>query len=191
MLYSKKARLDRRNSIMMAVKKELKANNAYVAPEMLKELAQALNTALFYGIEVIRDAEKAAERLCLTNQSNLHSWAGGEGDKETGRIVCGELTFGEEYSYEYSDNGNSQGENESHKDPEFDLSEPFIVIIDRHDWREWERSAGNYDDEFHTIVIYTSEKIYDEDEYLEEKNADLEALCQLRTSKYNLPKAAI
>lgn len=191
MLYSRKVKLDRRNSVMAAVKKELKAKNAYVAPEMLKELADKLNTALYYGIEVIRDAEEAAKRLCLLNQETQHSWAGGDGTKEDGEVVSGELSFGEEYSYEYFDNGNSQGADTSHTDAEFDINKPFVVFIDRHDWRDWERDACNHDDRFHIIVIYSPEKIYDEAEYVAEKNARLETLCQLRASNYNLPKAAI
>lgn len=45
MMYSKKSKLDRRNTIMAAVKKELKAHNAFVAPELLHQLAESLDTA--------------------------------------------------------------------------------------------------------------------------------------------------
>lgn len=189
MLYSKKAKLSRRNSIMAAVKKELKANNAYVAPEALKMLAETLDTSRYYHVKVIRNAEEATERLTLTNHETAHSWAGGDGDQEEGEVVFGQVEFGEDYSYEFFDNGNSCGPEEYVTDPEFNLNEPYIVIIKRHDWRSWENDGCNYDDYSTTIVVYSPEKIYDEVEYAAEKDAELAELCQLREKQYNLPNA--
>ncbi len=189
MLYSKKNRLDRRNSIMVAVKKELKAHNAFVSPETLKMLAEALDTSIYYCIEVIRSAEEAAKRLRLVNHEFQHSWAGGYGEKEEASLVSGNVGFGEDYSYEYSDNGNSNGPTEYIKQPEFDVNKSFVVMIYNRDWRDIDGDGCNYDSDSNTIVIYTPETIIDEEAYRISKDAELNEICQLRKSKYNLPKA--
>lgn len=165
---------------MAAVCKELKAHNAYIAPELLKQLAGSIDTSVYYQIEVIRDVEQAAKRLRLEDCLNAHSWAGDEGTKEEAQVVFGQVTFGENYSYEYSNNGNSDGVNEYETDAEFDINKPFCVFIETHDWRNWERDGCNYDREFTTIVIYTPESITDEAQYEIEKNAELKKACNLR-----------
>lgn len=180
MLYSRKSKMDRRNSIMVAVRKELKAHNAFVAPELLHQLAESLDTARYYNIEVIREVKKAAERLCLEDYQSVHSWAGSEGTVEEGTKVFGRVDFGQDYSYEFSDNGNSSGPNASRMESEFDVNQAFCVLIECHDWRGWENDGCNYDRESTTIVIYSPESIIDEDEYAAEKAAELEQLCQLR-----------
>lgn len=174
---------------MIAVKKELKAHNAFVSPETLKRLAEALDTSVFYRIEVIRDAEAAAQRLRLKNHEFRHSWAGDYGEKEEATVVSGNVGFGEDYSYEYSDNGNSSGPTECVKQPEFDINKAFVVMVYNHGWRDMDGDACNYNDDSNTIVIYTPEVIIDEVEYTESKNAELDGLCRLREPKYNLPKA--
>lgn len=180
-MYSKKARLDRRNAIMAAVKKELKAHNAYIAPELLKALTEALDTSVYYGIEVIRDVEAAAEALRLTDHERAHSWAGGDSLKEEcTKIVFGEIAMGEDYSYEYFDNGNSSGADEWKSDGEFDVNKPFAFLMHTEDWNSWERDCRNHDDSYDTIVIYTPENILDEVAYAAQKDAELAELCQLR-----------
>lgn len=187
MLYSVKRKLDRRNAVMAAVKKELKAHNAYVAPELLQKLAEALDTSCYYHIEVIRDVEKAAAALRLSNHQTSHSWAGGDGFKEEcSAIVFGEITMGEDYSSEYFDNGNSTGPREQETDGQFNINRPFTFLKHVHDWRDWERDCCNHDDEYDTIVIYAPEGIVDEAAYTAQKDAELAEICQLR---YNLPKA--
>lgn len=189
-MYSRKAKLDRRNSIMTAVKKELKANNAFVAPELLKKLAASVDTSVFYGIEVIRDAEKAAEALRLTNHETAHSWAGDDGYKETCKaVVFGGIVVGEDYFYEYFDNGTSTGPEEHVADGKFDVNEPFAFLKHAEDWNSREGDCCNHDDEYDTIVIYSPERIYDEADYTAAKDAELGELCQLRDGKYNLPNA--
>ncbi len=180
-MYSKKTKLDRRNSVMAAVKKELKAENAYIAPEQLKAIAQAIDTTVFYNIVVIRNVEKAAETLRLTDYEMRHSWAGSKGTKETAtRKVFGEIEFGEEYSYEYFDNGNSDGPEEYASDGEFNMNKPFAFLRHTRDWNHWQGDCCNCDDEWDTIVIYAPESIIDEKAYVATKDAELDELCKLR-----------
>lgn len=172
---------------MAAVKKELKAHNAYVAPELLQKLAETLSTSTYYHIEVIRDVEKAAEVLRLKSEIFSHSWAGSRGfEEKVTVVVCGQIELGEDSSYEYSNNGNSNGPTTTHKDGEFDMDEPFIFIQRRNSWDNMERSVNNYDDCTSTVVIYAPENIVDEAAYTAQRDAELAELCQLR---YNLPKA--
>lgn len=180
MLYSEKKRMDRRNSVVAAIKKELKANNAYVAPEVLRALAEKIDTKIYYGIEVVRDAEEAAKLLKLSDIESRHSWAGSDGCKEEGIVVFGNVVFGKKSFYEYFDNGESQGPEEYTEDVEFDMNNPFAVIISGHDWRSYERDCCNYDNDYNKIVIYSPEVIYDEKEYVERKDAELEEICRLR-----------
>lgn len=181
MLYSKKTKLDRRNSLLAAVKKELKAENAYIAPEQLKAIAQAINTAVFYNIIVVRDVEKAAETLRLTDYEMRHSWAGSKGTKEEAvKKVFGEIEFGTEYSYEYFDNGNSAGPEEHTTDGEFDVNQSFAFLRHTRDWNNWQGDCCNCNDEWDSIVIYAPESIIDEKAYVAAKNAELDELCKLR-----------
>lgn len=179
-MYSKKSKLDRRNTIMAAVKKELKAHNAFVAPELLHQLAESLDTAQYYRIEVIRDADGAAQRLCLKDQRFEHSWAGSYGKTEAGTKVFGNVVLGKDCSYEFSRNGDSDGPETSRTEAEFDINRPFCVLIERHDWRDMENDGCNHDYIWLTLVIYSPESIIDEDEYAAQKAAELGELCQLR-----------
>lgn len=166
---------------MMAVKKELKAKNAFVTPETLLKLAKSLNVYNHYQIEVIRDTEEAARRLRLKNHERTHSWAGSEGIKEKVRVVAfGKVEAGEDYEYEFLENGNSTGIAEDIKDGNFDINKPFGVIIDCHDWCDWNGNSGNYESNYATILIYSPESITDVNEYVKKKEAELNQICQLR-----------
>lgn len=158
---------------MVAVKKELKANNAYVAPELLETLANDLETAVFYRIEVTRDAEAAAERLRLKDEYSGHSCGDSDGTTETAMVIFGDVTFGKNYRYEYSNNGNMEEPEESIIDGDFNMNEPFAIVVDC-------RGSRNYDRSFSTVVIYSPEKIVNEEEYTAAKDAELAELCQLR-----------
>lgn len=179
-MYSKKSKLDRRNTIMAAVKKELKAHNAFVAPELLHQLAESLDTAQYYRIEVIRDADGAAQRLRLKDQCFEHSWAGSYGEVETGTKIFGQIVCGKDYSYEFSCNGNSDGPDTEVVEAEFDINRPFCMLIESRDWRNMENDGCNHDYTWLTLVIYSPESVIDEDEYAAQKAAELDELCQLR-----------
>ena len=183
MLYSKKTKLDRRNAIMAAVKKELKANNAYVVPEALQKLEEALNTSTYYYVEIIRDAEEAAKRLKLVNRTTEHKFSGDEGCEESGSVVYGNVSFGEDY-YFYDCELDKVTERVLSGD--FDMDQAFIVTIDCHDW---DYDHCDFNGWTYTIVLYSPETIIDEKEYEATKNAELDQICQLRESKYKLPKA--
>lgn len=183
MMFSKKKKLDRRNSIMVAVKKELKANNAYIAPEALQKLAEKLYTSYYYDIEVIRDADVAAKRLQLIDHEEVY-YVESEGENEEGEVVYGCVKFGKDYFYHNIEDEDVQC---CFEDSDFELNEAFIVIIENRKW------ADGYDDCETTtkrvIVLYSPEKIMDDETYEATKNTELDKICQLRESKYNLPKA--
>lgn len=180
MMYSKKRKMDRRNSVIAAVKKELKAHNAYIAPEQLRAIAQAIDTTTYYRIVVHRSVEDAAEALRLEDSRTEHSWAGKDGVKEEATVVFGDVKFGEKYFYEYFDNGNSTGAERRTVDGEFDTNKPFAFLLHTEDWDTWERGCDNHDDAWDSIVIYAPESIIDEEAYTAAKNAELEELCTLR-----------
>lgn len=157
MLYSTKKKLDRRNSIMAAVRKELKANNAYVPPEALKALAEALDTSEYYDINVIRKPEDASSELIAYDdydecfQTNTERW--------------GKVVFGDAEIYDiYLDEG----------DVVFDVNGPFIALRGKS-----VDTPSDYQEE-HWITIYSPESIIDEAQYTAQKDAELEELCQLR-----------
>lgn len=163
---------------MVAVRNELKANNAYVAPDALQTLAESLDTSIYYSIEVVRDSQKAARILQLENISTEHSWAGSDSNEAEGTSVYGDVKFGERYFYEYSDNGDITEHREYETDGEFDMNKPFIVFIDR-------RVCDFYDDNninevSHKITIYSPETLFDEASYTAKKDAELAEICQLR-----------
>lgn len=179
MTYLEKKRLDRRNMIMKAVRKELKAHNAYVAPESLRMLANTLDVSNFYQIEVIRTVDEAAKKLQLANEEFEHSWNGSYSTEEEGTTVFGVVTFGEHYHYQYSDNGNITKDTEYCTDADFNLNEAFGAIIRRREYDDYGREDSIHRI-LHTIVIYTPEQIVDEQVYVSEKNAELNTICDLR-----------
>ncbi len=172
MMYSKKKKLDRRNSIMAGVRKELKANNVFVRSDLLVQLAKALDTKLYYEVKLVSDITEVSKALRLKDMVTQTSM-GSRGVQEKGTIAFGSATFGTEYGTADDVTRRSDGE--------FDLNEAFGAIIRVHDWRMWDGDDyGNYDEESGVIIIYSPEKIYDEANYEAEKDIELNGLCQLR-----------
>ncbi len=177
MMYSEKVKLNRRNSIMAAVKKELKANNAFISPEHLRAIAAKIDTSTFYAIEVLRDAEKAAYRLRLANHETTYFWPSTKGWKEEAQIVFGSVTFGEDG---FSDWDLHEPADEWRRDGEFNINEPFAMILRSREWCDPGMDSNAFSEKKEFIVIYVPESIIDEGKYVTQKDAELERLCTLR-----------
>ncbi len=159
MLYSKKKKLDRRNSIMVAVRKELKANNAYVPPEALKALAEALDTSWYYEIKVVRHPDDVTEEVSIFGVDDST-----ERSSRYGITVYGDVKYADE--------------TEAMVAAEFDTNQPFVAIMRRVVY--WLESRVSDVPDENVIVIYAPESIIDEAQYTAQKGAELEELCQLR-----------
>jgi len=179
MLYSVKKKLDRRNSIMAAVRKELKAHNAFIAPELLRKLAEELDTSAFYHIEVIRTLEEAAKRLRLVNHEWVRCQDSSSGVREQAEAIVGEVEFGEDRVVDGVGPGSYDDAESYNEDGDFDMNEPFVVEIYRKEWDDNDDGSRTYENT-NTIVIYSPESIYDEEKYTAQKDAELNKLCQLR-----------
>lgn len=165
MLYSKKKKLDRRNSILVAVRKELKANNAFVPPEALKALSEALDTSVYYEIEVVRDPDDAVEEV-----STFEVDDDTERSSRYGITIYGDV--------KYADGTETEDEAETMAEAEFDINQPFVVIMN--DVVYWLQSRSSDLPNKHRIVVYAPESIIDEAQYTAQKNAELDELCKLR-----------
>lgn len=118
----------------------------------IRRIVRLLELKNQYKIDVLSDAREFARLVTLTNNEMKHSWAGKEYYKQEGKVLLGNVQFGEEYSYEYFDNGNSTGEDKRYNHPSFKLNQVAAVMIQGHDFSDYN---GDYKDERdYNLVIY-------------------------------------
>lgn len=170
----------RRNAIMAAVKRDLKFNKAFVAPELLQGIAETITPSKYYLIEVIRSANEAVEKLTLKNYETC-------GDivdvrvEESGTVVFGDVRFGSEqrfYSHEFND-----GEQRT-VTCNFNPNKAFAVLVQHY---ESDFGGGNDSEDYiNTIMIYVPKTISYKPKRVALRGIERAELCQLR---YNLPKA--
>jgi hypothetical protein len=147
MLCSEKKKLGRRVSIMAAVRSALKAEKAFVQPQALRALADAIDPRDYYYVRIIRSAKDAAKALVLERETGEHS-----GCTETARCAFGDVVFGED---DWSPGAPAYCDYRHYTAPEFETDEVFVVLKHR-----VEETYYQYDTdtrETGTIIIYVPE----------------------------------
>lgn len=138
----------RRNAVMAAVKRDLKRNKAFVAPELLQGIAETITPSKYYLIEVICSADEAAKKLTLKNYETC-------GDMvdvrvvESGTVAFGDVRFGLErrfHSFEFNDGAWCA------EPCNFNPNKSFAVLVQHY---ESEFGGGNNSEDYNnTIMIY-------------------------------------
>lgn len=113
------------------------------------------------SITIITDSRTAAQKLCLSNTGFQNVDFDNAGDVSTGQILFGNATLGENYHYQNFYNGNLTNETKKKTEPQFEITKPLMVLVDRHRWHETE-SYRSTDIEFNyhinSILLYLPAK---------------------------------
>lgn len=142
---------------MVAVKKELKAYHAFVAPELLQQLESALDLSRYYQIKVIQDADKVAHWLVAKNEKCSDSYGTKYKSQEFIKVAFGEVTLGEHVLVSDLELGI---DHEESVDCDFDISKPFALLWVSRNWNRKDCYANdNYPDEgvllpYSKIIVY-------------------------------------
>ena len=141
---------------MTAVKNELKKQRAYLAPEILQKLESQLENRR-YDIRVVTTEDWADHALRLDFNSTVVEEDSTTVfyDEDIKSYVHGDVMDGRKQTNAYWFNGYEEDEDYSIAEyPEFDPSEPFVVII-RTKTHMWHKTYGEFGVKFrHTILIY-------------------------------------
>jgi hypothetical protein len=82
-------------------------------------------------IRIHTSVETFAKAITLTNHESAHSWAGGDSIVDTSWKITGDFEVGEDYFYQYSNNGNMESSTERKTDPSFFFDNLQISLIKR------------------------------------------------------------
>lgn len=109
-----------------------------------------------YELIITSNYENAANALTLLDSSLAHSWAGDQGILQEGEELMGDITFGENYSYEYFDNGTLTITDDYASIPNFRVDKVCAALISSHEWDHYDKA---YWDKYEKkIVIYLPPK---------------------------------
>lgn len=109
------------------------------------------------------DIKEFAKELTLKNYKFSHSWAGDTFTKEDWIYIytsgdADDIIFGEDGSYEYSNNGNCEDGSEWENECNFNVNEIYLIIKNYEDFSNFNNNY--YDEKKTTIVIYIPDKEY-------------------------------
>lgn len=144
------AETEKRARLLMVINKKV---NGRLSKNELEKIVNTIDVDVQYSILVIFDAKEMAKQLILADQESEHSWAGGDGTKEEGKCILGNnVSFGQDYHYQYFDNGNLTQEEASKTLPDFEITSKLAVVITSNRWDYWDRKR--LEEEKKRIVIY-------------------------------------
>jgi hypothetical protein len=103
----------------------------------------------FRNIEFIKqdNPKDFAHDIILNSQSREHSWAGKETNEDTATLLYSSdsnFEFGQDYSYEYSNNGNTEREDSDYSDGNFNISSTYVILIKTEQHSTYNRDYYNY-----------------------------------------------
>ena len=160
-LYNK---LVKREDKAKLLAKLVKYTNGCLSKKQLEKIVNDKDTNAHAYIKVLKDAKEFAEEMTLKDNKMEHSWAGEEYTKEEAKCIIGCIEFGYDYSYLYSNNGNTEQDDYETKEPQFDIYKMCVVVKSRHDFSNYNNNY--YDDYKDTIIVY----IPDENPYKVEES---------------------
>lgn len=154
----------RKENLIKLTGEILLKTNGKINVTHIKESLKDIDLFENYKIEVVTKAKEFNEYCCLRNYSNEHSWAGEEGEKETGTVLYGpNVEFGENIDTSYSNNGNITDEERCIINSNFDINSIHIVLIESNSWDTYNNAHIN-DFEYKIIVYLPDNNPYELDE---------------------------
>lgn len=151
----------------------LRETKGFLSKKELEDIVNNIDINIQYKINILDDYDEYSKIITLSDRRDEHSWAGGDGDVEKGEVLLGEIEFGLNYYYQFSNNGNLEPEEENYIMPNFDITKKSAVLIEHHSWDYWESHNGNYDDYEYSINIYLPKGIQ------KEKDKEIEKILSL------------
>lgn len=97
-----------------------------------------------YELIITSNAERASIILTLLDCTGAHSSAGNWGQKDKGSVIIGSCCFGTDYNYQYFDNGNPEDPINWIEKPQFDTTKTLAVLIESHEWDNYNGADKNY-----------------------------------------------
>ena len=132
-----------------------KRTNGRLSKTQLEYMIRDLPTEIQYTIKVISDAKEFLKYMTLPNHEFKHSWAGKTTVNVTDfmhLLLNHGLVPGENYQYEYSDNGNIVNEEERITLPDFNVNLIYAVSLTIHSFSDF--NNNHYDTKDNFIYIY-------------------------------------
>jgi len=93
------------------------------------------------------DPKDFGHDIILNSQSREHSWAGEESNEDTATLLYSSdssFEFGQDYSYEYSNNGNTEREDSDYSDGNFNISSTYVILIKTEQHSTYNRDYYDY-----------------------------------------------
>lgn len=148
----------------MLLLKLIKKTEGILSKEECENILQMLKTVEIKeinDIKVIRNAKAFAQVITLEEHLFEHSWAGREEYIENGQVLIGNgnINFGKDYSYIYSFNGDIKDDIQEKEEPNFDIDEKYVVMIETTSRSDYNNNYYNYYDR-NIYVYYPEEEPY-------------------------------
>lgn len=146
-------KLNRKESLILAVKEELKAKKAFLHPRLLEQLANSIDLTRHYDIQVVRSPKDASDWLLLPNYWELSRTPKVTTEKETEteyESLFGEIEPGEDYW---------NGETRIKTQPFFKKHKPFTGTITQRQYCTV-NGYSEYDETVYYLVIYVPYNSY-------------------------------
>lgn len=134
-----------------------KKTKGKVSKENITNIVNSLNINRQYTIKVFSDAKEFAKEITLYQHGFSHSWAGSEGIKQEGVCLFGNVEFGINRYWEYSNNGRMTQPDIQNLDPNFEINKTAVVLITENDWDNYDNSCNEHDDWAYTLCFYIPE----------------------------------
>ena len=134
-----------------------KRTEGKMAVQEISDVVNLLDVNLQYTIKVISNAKEFAKVITLKSSGLEHSWAGSYGIKQEGNVLFGNVEFGLDYFWEYSNNGNMSEPDERKSIPDFNIDICHVVLIEENDWDHYNNSCNEHDKYSYTLYFYIPE----------------------------------
>lgn len=105
-----------------------------------------------HEIIVVEDAKEFGKICTLYSGGLEHSWAGSYGTRVEAEVFVGNVEFGVNTDWEYSDNGNMSSPEIYNTVPNFDVTEKIVIHTEKHTWDHY--NNNDTDETEHAIVVY-------------------------------------
>jgi hypothetical protein len=100
----------------------------------------------------IKDADELASLATANEEELSHSWAGSQGNVVKFEIIEGDIIFGLDSHYQYSDNGNMNTPIEQRIDVDFKKNSMICFFKHNRSWNHYNNNDNDYDE--YEIVLY-------------------------------------
>lgn len=134
-----------------------KRTEGKVSKEDITNIVNSLDINYQYTIKVVTDAKEFALVTTLRQHGFSHSWAGSKGTKQEGVCLLGNIEFGFDRYWEYSDNGRMTEPDIKKIKPNFDIDKIAVVLITENDWDNYNNPHNEHDNWTYTLCFYVPE----------------------------------